>query len=144
MGSQRAWRFYHGLWEEIEDIVGLEKADNKYEQIKLAGYNVDKAITFGEVGSKFRIEIYAETLKAYYNDKSAKKPLYPYFISVSLIYQQKYIYVVDFPSLFLLLHQLYPMLTLQQADQLRQIVDSMEEQIESAKQTGSDEIIEGE
>jgi hypothetical protein len=112
--SPKAWKFCYGHWEEIEDILCFEGSDDKYQRIELAGYDVRKAIVLGRWGSKLRISIYLETLKAYYQDKNVKKPQYPYYVSISFFYQHKSIYVVDFPSLFLLLSQIYPLFIAEQ------------------------------
>jgi hypothetical protein len=109
MDIDKAWKFDRGHWEIIDHPMSAyddrENLDSPEDMFYLAGYNANSSLTLGRWGLAFHVDVHLPYPRSSYKDKPISKPKYPYFVSIFLVVEYVPIYVVDFPSLLMLLHQ---------------------------------------
>jgi hypothetical protein len=105
----KAWKYDRGHWELIDHLIldyeDRESRDGLEDMFYLAGYNANSSLTLGRWGLPFYVDVHLPYPQTVYKGKPVAKPRYPYFIAIFLVVEFIPIYVVDFPSLLMLLHQ---------------------------------------
>ncbi len=129
MDIDKAWQFDRGHWELIDHLVWAyydhENLDSPEEMFYLAGYNANSSLTLGKWGLSFHVDVHLPYPKTSYGGKPVAKPKYPYFVLIFLVVEYVPVYVVDFPSLLMLLNQVSTIVG--QTEELYQAHEPIEE-----------------
>jgi hypothetical protein len=129
LNIDKAWKFDSGQWEIIDDIRMLFCYTNGIsapeEMFYLTGYNYHSSLTLGIWGLPFYIDVHTKYSKTQYKGKPVEKALYPYYVAVFFADHYESIYVVDFPSLLILLSQVSTIIG--QAEQLYRANETVED-----------------
>jgi hypothetical protein len=100
-----SWEFNRGIWSVTEETVysqAREDDPRTWEQLyQQAGYEPQAHIQIGNTDSSFFAEVFTAS-----RGKDAPTAKTSYLVQVSLPTEVQSIYVVDFPSLTMLLSQL--------------------------------------
>ncbi len=109
MDIDKAWKFDRGHWEIIDHLMWAyddrENLDSPEDMFYQAEYNANSSLTLGRWGLAFHVDVHLPYPRPFYKDIPVAKPRYPYFVSIFLVVEYVPIYVADFPSLLMLLHQ---------------------------------------
>ena len=109
MDMSRAWKYNRGSWEEIDDLLwpfyDNENPNSHEENFLLAGYDYNSNLTLGRWGLSFHVDVHFPTPPFAHVGRPVVKPLYPYYVHIFLVCEYIPVYVVDFPSLLMLLNQ---------------------------------------
>ncbi|SRR5579884_1544077 len=102
--QEGAWKFERGVWSKVGEVIfswlrGKEGVDLS-DALREAGYTEAPMLKLGNVDHYgFAIEVYGADIRG------RKAPEYPYYVSINLGPAVECVYVTDFPSLLMLLHQ---------------------------------------